>query len=158
MSKKINKIVVVAVVALLALSLMTFAACDKLKDLGRPVIETGDKEATVIIGEDSYYVKTGANYVHDLLVELKAAGEITYEFSISQYGAYIEALGNLNLDEQGAFIAVYHDIADDTLIDYEYGTTLTVDGKEFHSSIFGVSELPVYSGATYLFKVEVFSY
>ncbi len=155
MGKKLGKILVIAVVALLALSLMTFAGCDKLKDLGKPVIETGDKQATVIIGEDSYLVKTDAIYVHELLVQLKDANIIKYEFSESEYGAYIVALGGLSLGER-AFVAVYHDIDDDTLIDYEYGTSLTYGGKQFHSSNLGVSALPVYDGASYLFKVEVY--
>lgn len=157
MGKKLNKIFIVALVALLALSLLAFVGCDKLKDLGKPVIETGEKEATVIIGEDSYFVKTDAEYVHDLLVELKEAGEIEYDFDVTEYGAYIKKLGSLDpTKSQNSFIALYHDIDDDSLIDYEYGSTVKYDGKDFHSASVGASSMPVRSGAKYLFKLETF--
>lgn len=151
MFKKGSKIfVAVALVALFALLAATFVGCGKLKDLGAPAIETGDKEATVIIGEDSFFVKTDAVYVHDLLLQLKEAGKIEYEFQDSEYGAYILSVGSLK-PSGNSYVSVYHDIDDITLYDPAWDTPIEREGKTFHSASLGVGSLPVKSGATYMF-------
>ncbi len=148
---KRNKIfATLALIALVAILAAAFAGCGNLKKLGAPVIETGEKEATVIIGEDSYFVKTDAEYVQDLLVQLKEAGKITYEYHDGQYGAYIDSLGSLK-PSGNSFVSVYHDIDDLTLYDPAWDEPITRGDKTFHSSSYGVESLPVRSGATYLF-------
>ena len=151
MFKKGNKIFAAVVVALLiAVLAATFVGCGKVKDLGKPVIETGDKQATVIIGEDSYLVKTDAVYVHDLLLQLKEAGKITYEFDETEYGAFIKKLGKLEgTADYSKWIGVYVDVDAADLITPGYD--VTVNGKTYHSASLGVSSLPVRSGVTYLF-------
>ncbi len=156
MFKKGNKFFAAVVVALLiAVLAATFVGCGKVKDLGKPVIETGDKQATVIIGENSYLVKTDAVYVHDLLVQLKEAGKITYEFQESEYGAYILSLGSLK-PSGNSYVSVYHDIDDLTLYDPAWDAPIKKGDKTFHSASLGVSSLPVRSGATYLFVLLIY--
>ena len=151
MFKKGSKIFAAVVVTLLiAVLAATFVGCGKIKDLAKPVIETGDKEATVIIGEDSYFVKTDAVYVHDLLVQLKEAQKITYEFDETQYGAFIKKLNKLEgTADYSKWIGVYVDVDSADIITPGYD--VTVDGKTYHSASLGVSSLPVRNGTTYLF-------
>lgn len=146
---KRGKILVATALALLIVA-VAFVGCDGLKELGKPVIETGDKSVTVIIADDAYPVKTGSNYVHDLLVELKEAGEIEYEFHDTQYGAFIDKLGELvGTEDYSKWIAIYVDSDDAELI--TPGFDVTVDGKTYHSASLGASGLPVKNGVTYLF-------
>lgn len=151
MFKKQSKIfAIVAVIAILTVTFAALAGCDSLKELGRPVIETGDKDATVIIGEDSYFVKTDAVYVHDLLLQLKEAEKIEYEFEDGQYGVFITKLGSLvGTADYSKWIGIYVDSDAEDIITPGYD--LTVDGKTYHSASLGASTLPVRSGVTYLF-------
>ncbi len=151
MFKKGSKIfAVIVVLALIALLAATFVGCGNLDKLGKPVIETGSKQATVIIGEDSYLVKTDAIYVHDLLLELKEAGKIEYKFDMGEYGAFVTKLNGLvGTADYKQWIGVYVDSDDAELIMPGYDET--VNGKTYHSASLGVSGLPVRDGVTYLF-------
>lgn len=141
---------VIAVLALVALLAATFVGCAELDKLGKPVIQTGNKRASVIIGEDSYLVETNAEYVHDLLVELKESGVIDYEFDMGAYGAFVTKLNGLvGTSDYSRWIGVYVD-SDDVDI-ASPGFDETVAGKTYHMASFGVGSLPVREGVTYLF-------
>ncbi|MCQ2602459.1 MAG: hypothetical protein MJ193_00885, partial [Clostridia bacterium] len=92
---KKSTIITIALILTLIMALSIFVACDKIKDLGAPETEVGEKSVTVIIGNQEYSVKTDAEYVHSLLLEMKETKGITYDFSDSAYGVIIEKLGNL---------------------------------------------------------------
>ncbi len=149
---KKSTIIKVAMILTLIMALSIFVACDKIKNLGAPETEVGEKSVTVIIGNQKYSVNTDAEYVHNLLLEMKETSGIIYEFSDSEYGATIEKLNALENDSASwtKWIGVYHDIDDVELItagfDEEY------DGKTYCSSSLGVENLPVRNGATYYFK------
>lgn len=149
---KKSTIITIALILTLIMALSIFVACDKIKDLGAPETEVGSKSVTVIIGEDKYSVTTDAEYVHELLLEMKETKGITYEFSDSAYGATIEKLGALENDSVTwtKWIGVYHDIEEMDLI--AVGFDVEYDGKTYHSSNLGVETLPVKNGATYYFK------
>ncbi len=149
---KKSTIITVSIILTLVLAMSIFVACDKIKNLGAPETEVGEKTVTVIIGEDKYAVTTDAEYVHDLLLEMKEKGKIVYEFSDSAYGATIEKLNALENDSVTwtKWIGVYHDVEEMDLI--SAGFDVEYDGKTYHSSNLGVETLPVRNGATYYFK------
>lgn len=155
MFKKNAKILLILlVVALLVTSALCLCACDGLKDFGKPAPDEGSKSVSVVIGEQSYSLKTDAEYVQDLLVEMKDAGKIQYEFSTSQYGAYMTRLNDLSPSSSSEWIAVYHDIDDMTLKDMQYGEAIQKGGKSYFTASLGVSSLPVRNGASYLFIIK----
>ena len=150
----VKLLTIVAIIAIV--SCLVLVGCDKLKDAGKPAAEEGAKSVTILLqngnGYSSYTAKTSAEYVQDLLVELKNAGVFAYEFHNTEYGAFMDVLGTMHPNSDNyEYIMFYHDINDAELIypgyDVEY------DGKTYSSASLGVSSFPVRDGATYLFKV-----
>lgn len=145
LSKKSKFILTIALVLVLCLSLC-FVACDKTPDN----TDNDLKEVVLIVGNAVINATTEAQYVHDLLVELNANGDIQYEFENGAYGATVLKLNQLETtNDWSKWIAVYHDIDDVTL--YTPGYNYTLNGDEYYSSSVGVSSLPVIDGATYVF-------
>lgn len=113
----------------------------------------GNKTVTLIIGEgESQKVfsnhKTDAEYLIDLLDELKAEGELTYSGSESKYGIYLNQVDGVTASGYGWF-AVFCTQAD--YQDFtEYGITRTEGGTEFVSATLGVSSLPLTDGESYM--------
>ena len=155
--KRGGALAAIIILALLsALILVAFAGCGSLKDLGKPGADAGAKSVTVIVGDSTFSVQnTSAEFVHDLLVQLKDEGKLIYEFHDSEYGAYIDELGSLKAGAN-SYVSVYHNIDDLALYDPAWDAPIQRDGTTFHSSSLGVGSLPVKDGASYLFVLLTF--
>ena len=118
------------------------------------------KAVLVIVGQGNDYkmivAKTNAEYMSGLLLELAEQQKVTYQHSESQYGTYVEALGNIQPASSNEWVAVYHDIDDVTLRgdlgswpmeNAEYGHIT------FFSSSVGVDLLPIIDGHIYYFTL-----
>lgn len=151
MFKKRSKFFAYSLVAILTLvALVSLVACGGLNDLGKPNTQDGVKQATIIIGAQTYSVQTEAEYLHDALLELKAAGKIEYEFTLGEYGAFVTKLNELEgTANYSKWIGVYVDSDDSELASPGYDET--VDGKVYHSANLGVSDMPLLDGLTYVF-------
>lgn len=147
-----KKIILTTLVFVLLISIMIFASCNSLKDLGKQDPQIGEKEVTVFIGNDEYNVKTNANYLHELLIELSTKGEIVYEYSDGPYGASISKVNGLETSiTWNPYISIYHSIDDISLKDMSgYMDNVTRNDTTFYPSGVGVESIPILSGEKYL--------
>jgi len=156
---------ITTVILLVAMSLFCFAACNDNPN-------EGVKSITVYIGEDNpIAVTTEAANLHEVLLEMKESGKISaYEFSESEYGAFITKVGGLALPS-GVYYSIWHDI---DMLEYkspykqadaeagwypscsiaieEEGSKFVgvkLGNKNLYYSGVGVGSLPVQDGATY---------
>ena len=154
-AKSIVKILtIVAIIALVAS--FVFVACNK--------DAKGDsKTVTLIIGVGESYVTltetTDNEYMAGLLLELKEAGKIQYEWENGSYGTYMLSLNNINPQGQSEWVAVYHDI-DDVTLRADIGEwpmpNAEYNGKTYYSSSAGVDLLPLIDGHTYYFTLGTY--
>ena len=158
-NKNIVKILAIAAILVLALSFV-LVGCDKLKDAGKPEAEIGYKAVALIIGRGDAYnivvVKTQAEYMTELLNELKASEKITYESTQRSYGTYVTSLNNIQPQGENEWVAVYHDI-DDVTLRADLGEwpmpNANYGGHEYYSSSVGVDLLPILDGHVYYFTL-----
>ena len=106
-----------------------------------PKTSSGSKSYTVtVVSEDgsevSYEGKTDAEVLHDLMDEVAANNDFTYEGSDSDYGFYVETVNGETADSNaGSYWAIY--------VNGEYGQ-------------YGVDEQPVADGDNFKFAFETF--
>ena len=109
--KKNNKTrIIIALTSIIVLIALFFGL---YKAFGpKPV--SGSKAYTVTVTDKDQAVKTyegrtDAEYLSDLMDELKAAGDFTYEGSMGEYGLFIESINGLKADynTDGAYWAIY---------------------------------------------------
>ncbi|MDR3215901.1 MAG: hypothetical protein LBT55_00610 [Clostridiaceae bacterium] len=144
-------------IAITATLVFAFTACGTNE-------KTEPVSVTVIIGEKTLEVETNADKVIDLLTDLKNEGKISaFVYSGSKYGAYVTELDALKEDALGGvYIAVYHNIDDIGLHDFDavdYSViTKEINGNTYFFSGVGISLLPVEEGAVYVFQAETYSF
>ncbi len=145
MKKLIFAILIFAPILVFSLALF---ACDVTPE------NTGEKSVTIIIGDDTYTLKTSKAYVHDALCELRDTQGVNYVFEDGPYGATIIGLNGLYTTvDWSKYVSTYHTIDDVTIRDMSsYATDFEMGGKTYYTSGVGVSSLPLVDGATYLFK------
>ena len=130
-SKKTIIISALAVVLVAALAVGAYFLYDRLK----PQAQEGEKTVTVMVVKDGQTLQnksynTDAEYLEGVLKENDIA-----EFSIGQYGAYIESVCGIKADSTQEFWAIY------------------LNGE---MAQYGASELPVNDGETYELRLEKF--
>lgn len=135
--KKNNKIIIsiIAVIAVIAILFGVYKAFG-------PKAQAGTKAYTVTVtGADgtskSYEGKTDAEYLRDLMDELQAAGDFSYDGSDSDYGLYITTINGetADYDTDGAYWSIY--------VNGEYGQ-------------YGADSQPVADGDAFSFVYEVY--
>lgn len=106
----------------------------------KPAASTGSKQVEVTVRDDKgeekgYQVNTDAEYLIQVLDELKQGGEFTYEGTDGDYGMYITSVNGLeaNYDVNQAFWSIY--------VNGEYGS-------------YGVSDQPVNDGDQFMLAYE----
>jgi hypothetical protein len=106
---KKKKIVIwsIVLVALIALMAVIYSLC-------RPKASVGSKQITVEVVDQegsskSYTAKTDAEYLVNVMDELSASTDFTYEGSSSTYGLYIDTINGEKADytKDGAYWAIY---------------------------------------------------
>jgi hypothetical protein len=107
-----------------------------------PKPQAGSKSVTVEVVDDqgetkTYSEKTDAEFLSELMDEMKKDGDFTYEGSTSEYGLYIISINGLTPDyeKDGAYWSIY--------VNGEYGQ-------------YGADAQPVADGDTYRFAYEVY--
>lgn len=121
-------------------------------DSGVFTVYIGDDGATVYsVDIKDVEVTEGALSV---LNYLKENNDLTFEYYVGAYGAFITELGSLK-PEGSSYIAVYTTCETDYSIP-PYDTTKTVAGVTFTYSGVGVSEMTVSGGVSVLFVVETY--
>ena len=102
----------------------------------------GSKSVVVEVENDkaevkTYNAKTDAQYLSELMDELKASTDFTYEGTGGEYGLYINSINGLtaDYDKDGAYWALY--------VNGEYGQ-------------YGADQQPVNDGEIYRFKYEIY--
>lgn len=156
----VKLLTIVAIIAIV--SCLVLVGCDKLKEVGKPEAEVGNKEVTLIVGQGEEYttltVKTYQNYLSGLLAELQLRGKITYDSEPSSYGTFIKSINNVVPSNASESVGIYHDIdevdlrADQSqwpMPNKEYG------GKTYYSSNVGADSLPLREGHTYFLTLNV---
>lgn len=105
-----------------------------------PRAEQGSKAYTVEVSDDtgevkSYSGRTDAQYLSDLMDELAAEGDFSYEGTGGDYGLFITSVNGLTADyeKDGAYWAIY--------VNGEYGN-------------YGADAQPVSDGDTYRLSYE----
>lgn len=135
--KKQTKIIisVVAVVAVIAILACVYFAL-------APKAQQGSKSVTVEVVDDqgatkSYEIKTDAEFLSQVMDELKGAGDFSYEGTNGDYGLYITAINGVtaDYDADGAYWSI--------LVNDEYG-------------MFGADSQPVADGDDFKFVYEVY--
>ncbi len=132
-----NKKILIGIVALVVLVLGGLG----LYSTFGPRTTEGSKSYTLtVVAEDgtetSYEGTTDAEVLHDLMDEVAANNDFTYEGSDSDYGFFVEAVNGETADSAaGAYWAIY--------VNDEYGQ-------------YGVDEQPVADGDNFKFAYEVF--
>lgn len=132
-----NKKVIIGIVALVVVIL---AGVGIYTAFG-PKTSAGSKSYTLtVVSEDgtetSYEGKTDAEVLHDLMDEVAANNDFTYEGSDSDYGFFVESVNGEAADSAaGAYWAIY--------VNDEYGQ-------------YGVDEQPVADGDNFKFAYEVY--
>lgn len=106
----------------------------------RPAPQEGSKAYTLTVkdnegAEKSYSGRTDAEFLADLMDELEAEGDFSYEGTESDYGLYIEAVNGLKADYEAdaAYWAIY--------VNDEYG-------------MYGADSQPVTDGDSYALVYE----
>jgi hypothetical protein len=153
MKNFIKKGLAITLVLICAFALcLTLVACSS---------NEGSKTITLVIGEGetqevfSNY-KTDAEYLVNVLDELKADEEITYACEESTYGAYLTEVNELT-NSADAYIYIFSTVVEqqDTT---EWAEKRTYNDEEYVSVILGVSTLPVIDGASYMIATVVSVY
>ncbi len=165
----VKLLTIVAIIAIV--SCLVLVGCDKiedLKDLGKPAPsevpantddnsgDSGDETpakafgiTVVLIGEGdplTLETRTNSQYLVGVLDELQTEGRLTYSAS----NGFVNTIGSLyTTGDYSKWIAMYHDINEDTLI--APGYDMTYNNKTFYSANYGINDLPIRDGATYLF-------
>lgn len=142
----IRKSLVIGLILICAIALtFTLAGCAKENE--------GSKTITLVIGEgedqtvfESY--KTDAEYLIDVLVEMKEAEKITYTLTESTYGAYLTEINGI-LEANGQYVYLFSTVAEQQDIT-EWKVTKNYNDTVFVSVIYGASTLEVIDGAGYM--------
>lgn len=107
-----------------------------------PKPQEGSKSVTVEVVDDkgetkTYQEKTDAEYLSQLMDEMKADGDFAYEGSTGEYGLYIISINDITPDyeKDGAYWSIY--------VNGEYGQ-------------YGADQQPLTDGDTYRFAYEVY--
>ena len=135
--KKTTKIIisVVAVVAVVCALLLVYKALAPKAQSGSKAItvEVTDKDGQV----KSYDVRTDAEYLSQVMDELSAAGDFSYEGTNGDYGLYITAINGVtaDYDTDGAYWSI--------MVNDEYGQ-------------YGADSQPVADGDKFGFVYEVY--
>lgn len=142
----IKKSLIIFIVLMLVATLgVLFVSCEKEN--------TGTKTITLVIGEgesqkvfSSY--KTDAEFLIDVLSELKEDGEITFTSQESSYGVFLTEINGISQTDQNYLyifttVQEYQDITD-WKVERNYNNQLYV------SAFKGVSDLKVIDGAGYM--------
>lgn len=148
----IKKILILSLILICAIALcVSFTACS--------VENEGSKTITLVIGEgDTATVfedyKTNAEYLVDVLNELKAEEKITYTSTESTYGAYLTEINGL-CEASNIYIAILTTITEQQDVT-TYAVKREYNDIEYISSISGVTSLPIIDGAGYLIALDIF--
>lgn len=133
-----NKKPLIWLIGLIAAALIMFGLWKGLS----PKPTEGSKSVTVEVVDDkgetkTYKEKTDAEYLSQLMDEMKADGDFAYEGSTSEYGLYITSINEITPDyeKDGAYWSIY--------VNGEYGQ-------------YGADQQPVTDGDTYRFAYEVY--
>jgi hypothetical protein len=133
-----NKKPLIWLIGLIAAALIMFGLWKGLS----PKPQEGSKSVTVEVVDDkgetrTYKEKTDAQYLSQLMDEMKADGDFAYEGSTSEYGLYITSINDITPDyeKDGAYWSIY--------VNGEYGQ-------------YGADQQPVADGDTYRFAYEVY--
>ncbi|MCR5596300.1 MAG: DUF4430 domain-containing protein [Lachnospiraceae bacterium] len=136
--KKTTKIII-SVVAVLAVICILFGVYKALS----PKAQTGSKAVKVEVTDNngqtkSYDVKTDAEFLSQVMDELSAAGDFSYEGTNGDYGLYITAINGVtaDYDADGAYWSI--------MVNGEYG-------------MYGADSQPVADGDTFGFVYEVYA-
>ena len=132
-----NKKTLYAVLGVLAAALLMFGLWKGFS----PKPSEGAKSVIVEVMDDKgetkkYEAHTDAEYLKEVMDELKADTDFTYEGSSGDYGLYIISVNGITADfeKDGAYWAIY--------VNGEYG-------------MYGADQQPVNDGDTYSFTYEV---
>lgn len=136
--KKQTKIIIsiVSVLAVIAILACVYFAL-------APKAQQGSKSVTVEVVDDKgdtkpYSIKTDAEFLSQVMEELAAAGDFSYEGTDGDYGLYITAINGVtaDYDADGAYWSI--------LVNDEYG-------------MFGADSQPVADGDDFKFVYEVYA-
>ena len=147
--KKLTKILSVIVVVALLFSAIALVACQK-----KTYVQQTDTAVIFTIDKDIMPDCTGKHLI-DYLKALQEKGQITY--SAEDKGSYsmLMSVNNLTADAtQGEYWFIYADDEENTTAtwgEYEY------EGKKYYSTNFGIDDMPIKEGVTFIFMVSKYS-
>jgi cephalosporin-C deacetylase-like acetyl esterase len=113
----------------------------------------GTKTITLVIGEGetqkvfSLY-KTDAEYLVDVLIELKEDGKITYTAKDSTYGAFLTEINGISpaIDNYICIFTTVSEFQDIT----DWKVEKSYEEATYVSAIFGINDLKIIDGAGYM--------
>lgn len=146
MKKQQKILIVVAIVALLVVSCFAFSACGKkyVQQKDTAVYFTVDKD--VMANVDG---KTLQDYM-DALVEKK---QLTYAGKESEFGIMLTSVNDLKADaNKGEYWFIYSDDEENTTT--EWAPAIEFEGKKYMSTKYGIKDMPIKEGASYLFMIS----
>lgn len=150
MQKIKNKVAFIAMVVMVALSMLLSACGD------------GDAKAKLLKSDEQLIVieaiATGGS-LEDALKELKSDGKIDYESSTSEYGAFLNSINGYVPDaSKNEFCAIYTTLGEYEGVSYsnvEFGV-YEYDGKTCASASYGISGIPLVDGEIYVITISTY--
>ena len=177
MNKRAKSIIALLIVLLLAVMLTACGLKDAIDGLQQQAggYEPNDKEkhVTIFVGDDKFELTTKERYLHGALQELLSENKISrYEFTSGDFGAYLNAIHNLEQDvANGKYYSIWHNLDVFALksISSEWNPNRATGEDDGQGNIFavtthnniklyysavGVDVLPLIDGCTYAILVD----
>lgn len=147
--KKLTKIL--SVIAIIAILVMSFAlvACTK-----KTYVQQTDTAIAFTIDKDIMPDCTGKHLV-DYLNALQEKGELTYEVqAMGTYNMLIKINDRTADATKGEYWFIYADDEENTT---EAWGTYEFEGKTYNSTNFGIDDMPIKEGVTFVFMISTYA-
>ena len=149
MKKQQKILIVVAIVALLAVSCFAFAAC------GKKYVQQKDTAVYFTVDKD-VMANVDGKTLQDYMDALVKKDQLTYSGESTAYGLMIDTVNDIKADaSKGEYWFLYSD--DDEYSNGDWGT-YDLNGKTYKSTTLGASSLPIKIGCTYVLMMSVSTY
>lgn len=149
MKKQQKILIVVAIVALLAVSCFAFAAC------GKKYVQQKDTAVYFTVDKD-VMANVDGKTLQDYMDALVKKDQLTYSGDSTAYGLMINTVNDIKADaNKGEYWFLYSD--DDEYSNGDWGT-YELNGKTYKSTTLGASSLPIKIGCTYVLMMSVSTY
>ena len=149
MKKQQKILIVVAIVALLAVSCFAFAAC------GKKYVQQKDTAVYFTVDKD-VMANVDGKTLQDYMDALVKKDQLTYSGDSTAYDLMINTVNDIKADaNKGEYWFLYSD--DDEYSNGDWGT-YDLNGKTYKSTTLGASSLPIKIGCTYVLMMSVSTY